>query len=60
MKSKLILLCDDKQLLNKYVAMKKKYEDTYRWINETGQGIKDDDPNSFEGKSMGHLFKTLN
>ncbi len=41
--------CDITQLKNKIQAMKKKYEYTRTWINETGQGILEDDPDSFPG-----------
>ena len=43
------LNCTDRQIANKYDAMRKAYDKTRKWINQTGQGVQKDDPISFPG-----------
>jgi hypothetical protein len=56
MVKELNLNCTDRQIANKYDAMKKTYEKTRNWINQTGQGVESDDPISFPG--MPHCHNT--
>ena len=43
--------CEATHLKNKCFQMRKKYQEISKWINQTGNGVQNDNPESFQSNN---------